>query len=82
MGENDHGYCEESMDKLLILSQVKHAKWGKNIEKGAKTRFSRLWLPLDTRLLVVNYERKQGGLLHYFLSGAAADPACARGNHR
>jgi hypothetical protein len=39
MGVNDRDYCEESMDKLLILSLLKHAKWGRKDKKGAEMPF-------------------------------------------
>ena len=57
---NDHGYCEESMDKLLILSQAKHAKWGKSIEKGAKMQIFRIWLPFASHDMTVNCEQGAG----------------------
>jgi hypothetical protein len=58
MGGNDHGYCEESMDKLLILSQLKHAKWGRVDRKRAEMHFFGIRLPIFARMIIVNYERE------------------------
>jgi hypothetical protein len=42
---NDRDYCEESMDKLLILLLVKHAKWGIKDKKEAEMPFLGIRLP-------------------------------------
>ena len=66
MGVNDRDYCEESMDKLLILLLVKHAKWGIKDKKEAEMPFLGIRLPNCTHFQAVNYERPQDSLAAAF----------------
>ncbi len=74
---NDRDYCEESMDKLLILLLVKHEKWGTWYKKGAEMPIFGIRLPYCAHKSTVKYEQAARTFLESVSNIIEESPLCS-----